>query len=86
LNFCGALITTIIGSLVWRIIASSYPLIFMSNPVIYVLIKFCGALEATGLFSSSFATAKAANLVLRLNDDDFYLKSAGGEAGDIELQ
>jgi hypothetical protein len=38
LNFCGALITTIIGSLVWRIIASSYSLLFMSNPVIYILI------------------------------------------------
>jgi hypothetical protein len=84
LNFCGALITTIIGSLVWRIIASSYPLLFMSNPVIYILIKFCRVLEATGLFSSSFATAKAANLVWQLKDDDFYLKTSA--ADDIELQ
>jgi hypothetical protein len=85
LNFCGALITTILGSLIWRVVAGSYPLIFMSNPVIYVLINFCYLLEATGLFSSSFAVAKTANLVFRLRDDDHYLNVEGGDDADNAL-
>jgi len=33
----GAIVLTIIGSLAWRIVASSFPLAFMSNPVIYII-------------------------------------------------
>ena len=44
----GAVVTTPIGCLIWRIIASSYPLIFLSNPIIYVIINVCLLLESTG--------------------------------------
>ena len=49
----GAVITTIIASLIWRIIASSYPVAFLSNPVPYVLIRICLILEKSGICSSA---------------------------------
>ena len=49
----GALVLTIIGSLLWRIIASSFPLVFMSNPLVYILIHICLMVEATGVGSSA---------------------------------
>ena len=49
----GAIITTIVGSLIWRIIASSFPVIFLSNPLVYLIIRLCLLLEASGVCSAS---------------------------------
>jgi hypothetical protein len=54
----GAVVTTILGCLIWRIFASNFPLAFLSNPIIYVIIRICLALEATGLCASSWVLGK----------------------------
>jgi len=72
----GALITTIVGSLAWRIIASSFSLAFLSNPLIYVIIRLCLLLEASGLCSASWVLARYQKLFLRLQPDEVYLDGA----------
>ena len=54
----GAVVTTILGSLIWRIFASNFPLAFLSNPIIYVIIQICLGLEATGLCAASWVLGK----------------------------
>jgi hypothetical protein len=54
----GALITTIVASLAWRIIASSFPLAFLSNPLIYLIIRLCLLLEASGLCSAAWVVGR----------------------------
>merc|ERR1711981_1538171 len=54
----GAVILTIVGSLAWRIIASSFPLAFMSNPLIYIIIRICLFLEGIGIASASWLLAR----------------------------
>ena len=54
----GAVVTTMIGCLIWRIIASAYPLFFLSNPIIFLTIKLCLAIEFTGLCSASWVLGK----------------------------
>merc|ERR1719265_1746582 len=46
-----ALITTIIGSIAWQLVASAFPLVFLSNPIVYVFLRWCLFLEATGICS-----------------------------------
>jgi hypothetical protein len=53
----GAVITTIVASLAWRIIASSFPIAFLSNPLIYVIIRLCLILEASGICSAAWLLA-----------------------------
>ena len=73
----GALVTTILGSLMWRIIASSYPLAFMSNPIIFVIIKISHALEFTGIASASWLLANIQKMSVGLQADEVYLPVAG---------
>eukprot|EP00591_Stephanopyxis_turris_P000743 CAMPEP_0195512868 /NCGR_PEP_ID=MMETSP0794_2-20130614/4675_1 /TAXON_ID=515487 /ORGANISM="Stephanopyxis turris, Strain CCMP 815" /LENGTH=550 /DNA_ID=CAMNT_0040640747 /DNA_START=72 /DNA_END=1724 /DNA_ORIENTATION=+ len=72
----GAVVLTIIGSLAWRIIASSFPLAFMSNPVIYIIIRFCLLLEATGICSASWVLARYHKRIVGYQPDEVYLKGA----------
>merc|ERR1712232_869721 len=41
LGFLGALITTIIGSISWQLVASTFPIAFLSNPLTYILLRIC---------------------------------------------
>ena len=76
----GAVVLTIIGSLAWRIIASTFPLGFMSNPVVYVLIRICLILEGTGLASSAWLLALAIKKIVNLNPDEEYLEETTADA------
>merc|ERR1712179_511486 len=69
----GAVILTIIGSLVWRIIASSFPLVFMSNPFIYIVIRICLLLETTGICSASWIFAKFLKHIFNYQPDEVYI-------------
>ena len=69
----GAIITTIVASLAWRIVASSFPLIFMSNPLIYVIVRMCLLLEKTGICSASWFLALIQKEVINFQPDATYL-------------
>ena len=78
----GAVVLTIIGSLIWRIVASSVPLAFMSNPVIYVIIRICLVIEASGICSAAWVFARIHKPLARYKEDEFYLES--GDKLDVE--
>ena len=85
----GALITTIVGSLAWRIIASAFPIAFMSNPMVYWTIRLCLLLEASGICSAAWLLAAVHKYVVGFQPDDVYLgdgdsdQSGGGK--DLEM-
>jgi hypothetical protein len=72
----GALITTIVASLVWRIVASSFPVAFLSNPVVYLTIRICLLLEASGVFSAAWLLADIIKLLVGFKPDDLYLEDS----------
>ena len=81
----GALITTMVASLIWRIIASSFPLAFLSNPLIYVIIRLCLFFDATGICSASVLVAKIQAILSRYKPDSIYIDEddvVDGEDGD----
>ena len=69
----GALITTIVGSLAWRIIASSFPIAFLSNPLIYVIIRTCLILEQSGICSAAWILARIHKVVVNFQDDEIHI-------------
>merc|ERR1711981_1314292 len=84
----GAVISTIIGSLAWRIIASSFPLAFMSNPLIYIIIRICLFLEVTGIASAAWVLALIHKSIVLYQPDDVYIGSnteVKEEENDLEL-
>lgn len=53
----GAIITSIVGSLAWRIVASSFPVPFLSSPPMYWTIRLCLFVEASGVCSAAWLVA-----------------------------
>jgi len=85
----GAVITTLVGSLAWRIIASSFPVAFLSNPLIYVIIRLCLFLEASGICSAAWILAYVQKYVLGYQQDQVFIgtpeERAAGTA-DIDVE
>lgn len=81
----GALVLTIMGSLAWRIIASAYPLAFMSNPLIYVIIRACLFLELIGICSCVWPLAKIIRMIFNYKPDAEYLETKeSNDSKDID--
>jgi hypothetical protein len=72
----GAVITTIVASLMWRIIASSFPVAFLSNPLIYLIIRLCLCLEASGLCSAAWVLGRWNKMLVNYQPDEVYLEGA----------
>ena len=81
----GALITTIVASLWWRILAASFPIAFMANPVVHWTIRLCLCLEATGIFSAAWLLADGIKWMMGLKSDDVYLTSKEITEDEMEL-
>ena len=88
----GAIITTLVGSLAWRIIASSFPVAFLSNPLVYVIIRLCLILEATGICSAAWLLALIHKDVVNYQLDEVFIGTAEQRAaatkkeGELDLE
>ena len=69
----GAIITTIVASLIWRIIASSFPVAFLSNPLIYLIIRLCLLFETSGLCSAAWLMALIHKQMIGYQLDEVYI-------------
>jgi len=76
----GAIVLTIIGSLAWRIVASSFPLAFMSNPVIYIIIRICMVLEGTGICSAAWILVLITKAIFKYQPDEVFIGEEEEEA------
>eukprot|EP00977_Amphora_coffeiformis_P003344 scaffold620_cov169-Amphora_coffeaeformis.AAC.14 len=72
----GAVITAILASLAWRIVASSFPIAFLSNPVIYYIIRLCLLIDMSGVCSASWVLARYQRLMMNYQPDNVYLEGA----------
>jgi len=72
----GALITTIVASIAWQLVASAFPMAFLSTPITYVLLRFCLGLEWTGLCQGSWVFARAHRKLVKFKRDEVYIGTA----------
>jgi|EP00979_Chaetoceros_neogracilis_P017926 silicon transporter len=82
----GALITTICASISWQLVASAFPMAFLSNPITYFLLRLCLILEATGLCGAAWLIAGVVKKITGLQRDEYYIgtaeERAKGDMGD----
>jgi len=86
----GAVITTILGSISWQLVASAFPVAFLSNPIVYALLSFCLFLEATGLCAASWVFADICKKTFGWQRDEVYIgtpeeRAARAKADDDEV-
>ena len=76
----GALITTIVASITWQLVASAFPMAFMSTPVTYFLMRFCLFLEWTGLCQGAWVVARIHRKIVGFKRDEVYIGTADERA------
>lgn len=88
----GALLTTIVASLSWRILAASFPVAFLSNPFSRPIIYLCLLFEYTGICYVAWPIAKFYRQVFRFKKDDYYIgtveertKNGERDANDVTI-
>ena len=84
LGFLGAIITTILGSISWQLVASAFPIAFLSNPIVYITLRFALLLEATGLIAGAWFLGGIHKRVAGFQLDEVYVgtpeeRAAGGK-------
>merc|ERR1711915_681865 len=75
-GFHGALVTTIVASISWQLVASAFPIAFLSNPITYVLLVICLGLEGTGLCQGAWVLAAIHKKIAGFQRDEVYIGTA----------
>merc|ERR1719384_1152745 len=72
----GAFITTIVASISWQLVASAFPIAFLSNPITYILLRWCLFLEATGICQGAWVIAAVHRKISGFQRDEVYIGTA----------
>lgn len=78
----GATMLTIFGSIVWQLLASNFPLFFLSNPIAYALLRICLFFDATGICSAARVIAAIHKAIAGFQLDVTYIGTAEDRAGN----
>merc|ERR1712176_118301 len=89
LGFMGALVTTILGSITWQLVAGQFPIAFLSNPIVYVFLQAALFLEATGICAAAWFLAVIQRKILGFQFDEVYIgtpeeRAAKGHADAVD--
>lgn len=68
-----AILTTILGSISWQLVASAFPIAFLSNPLTYVFLQICLLLESSGIASGSWVLAAMVKRIFGFQRDEVYI-------------
>ncbi|KAL7559956.1 hypothetical protein ACA910_008277 [Epithemia clementina (nom. ined.)] len=69
----GAIIVTLVGSISWKLMGSAFPVIFLSNPMVYILIQVALGLEASGICSGAWVLAAMHRKCAGFQPDETYV-------------
>jgi len=75
-GFLGAVFLTILGSISWQLVASAFPIAFLSNPITYILLRWCLFLEATGICQGAWVLAAIHKKIAGFQRDEIYIGTA----------
>jgi silicon transporter len=75
-GLCGAIITTIVASIAWQLVASAFPIVFLSNPFTYIFLRICLFLEMTGISSGAWVLAWIHKTIAGFQRDEVYIGTA----------
>jgi len=73
LGFMGAITTTILGSIAWQLVAGSFPIAFLSNPIVFIFLQGALLLEATGICAAAWFLALLQRKLFGFKFDEVYI-------------
>jgi len=73
LGFMGALVTTVLGSIAWQLVAGAFPIAFLSNPVVYIFLQTALLIEATGICSAAWFFGMLQRKAMGFQFDEVYV-------------
>ena len=76
----GALITTIVGSIAWQLLASAFPIAFLSSPFTYIFLRICLMLEASGICQGAWVIGAVLKKAMGAELDEVYIGTADERA------
>ena len=76
----GAFITTIVASISWQLVASAFPIAFLSSPITYILLRWCLFLESTGICAGAWVIAAVHKKIAGFQRDEVYIGTAESRA------
>ena len=82
----GAVFLTIVGSISWQLVASAFPIAFLSNPITYILLRICLGLEATGICQGAWVIAAVHRKISGFQRDEVYIGTAEERAKQAGLE
>ena len=72
-GLCGALITMILGSIAWQLVAAAFSLAFLSSPLTYIFLHICLLLEATGICSGAWVLVAIHKCIAGFQHNEVYI-------------
>lgn len=72
----GALITTIVGSIAWRLAGSAFPIFFLSTPPAWIMLEVCLGFEASGMLNGAWIMGWIHRKVAGFKIDEVYIGTA----------
>ena len=79
----GAIVATVLASLIWRVLASEFPLAFLNLPVSKPIIYLCLGAEQTGIINIAWSLAALHRKVTGMRPDQDYLDEINNDSHDI---
>merc|ERR1712134_162822 len=79
----GAFITTIVASISWQLVASAFPIAFLSSPITYILLRWCLFLESTGICAGAWTIAAVHKKIAGFQRDEVYIGTAEERANMV---
>ena len=81
-----SLITTILGSLIFRIAAAKNPIAYLSNPIAGPAIRICLVVESTGIMQFAWVLSTLFVFVLRFRPDSTILSTSSGGIAALDVE
>lgn len=69
----GAIVTTILGSIIWQLVASAYPMAFLGSAFGHILLRVCLLLENSGVCSAAWFFGLMHKKVAGYQYDEHYI-------------
>jgi len=72
----GALITTIVASIAWQLVATAFPMAFLRTPITYFLLRICLLFQDSGICNGAWVIAAAHKKLVGFQLDEVYIGTA----------
>ena len=69
----GAVVTTILGSIVWQLVASAYPKTFLGSAFVHILLRVCLMLEHSGVCAAAWFFGLLHKKAVGYKYDEYYI-------------